>query len=208
MNRERVRKSGLSTRDLCALDLAVGSLAWLYHGACTHLVGTAQTGGDYRDVDVRTILRDEDFDALIGNDAHLWSVLSFLIGDWLSRQTGLPVDYQIQRMTEANERFDGPRNPLGQRRGYAGYGDATPFDAYGERAALDPETPERVAADSGQPASGPMQGGARTVGAVGNHPSAPPAPGTGVRRCTPDRMCRVCGKPGPGFEHRLGGVTE
>jgi hypothetical protein len=127
------RKSGLSTRDLHALDIAVGGLTWLYNGYCTYLVGTAQTGGEYRDVDVRTILGDEEFDALIGNDANLWSTLSYLIGDWLGRQTGLPVDYQIQRQTEANEKHNGPRNPLGQRRGFAGYGDATPFDAYGKR---------------------------------------------------------------------------
>jgi hypothetical protein len=45
----------------------------------------------------------------------------------LAQQTGLPVDYQIQRMTEANAKYDGMRNPIGRRRTYAGGGDATPW---------------------------------------------------------------------------------
>lgn len=46
----------------------------------------------------------------------------------LTEDTGLPIDFQIQRMTEANAKYDGPRNPLGAgRRDYAGGGDATKF---------------------------------------------------------------------------------
>jgi hypothetical protein len=33
--------------------------------------------------------------------------------------------YQVQRMTQANERFSGPRNPIGVPRLFAGGGDAT-----------------------------------------------------------------------------------
>lgn len=100
---------------------------------CTYLVGTAQTGGEYRDVDVRTILPDDEFDALFGqgdrNGEALWSLVCSAIGKMLADQTGLPIDYQIQRMTEANEKYpDGGRNPLGAgRRLYAGGGDATRF---------------------------------------------------------------------------------
>ena len=128
------RKSGLTTRDLAALDKAVSALPWIADG-WTYLVGTAQTGGEYRDVDVRTIVPNDEFDRLF-SDAALWSTVCFLAADWLSRQTGLPVDYQIQRQTEANEKHSGSRNPLGFRSAvYAGGGDATPFDVLGNRQA-------------------------------------------------------------------------
>lgn len=101
----------------------------------TYLVGTAQTGGDYRDVDVRTILRDDEFDAVFGARPDLWEAWCFTTCAWLKAATGLPVDYQVQRMTEANEKHHGGgRNPLGSvartrihGRQYAGRGDATRF---------------------------------------------------------------------------------
>lgn len=97
-------------------------------------MGTAQTGGPYRDVDVRTILPDEEFDALFGgadrNGKALWSLMCTAIGRMLADQTGLPIDYQIQRMTQANEKYQGQRNPIGHgHRLYAGGGDATDFTA-------------------------------------------------------------------------------
>lgn len=123
------RKSGLSTRDMHALDMAVMALLGVLMGAGrTYLVGTAQTGGDYRDVDVRTILPDDQFDAMFGGKPVLWSKFCFLVSDHLGRQTGLPVDYQVQRATEANEKYAGERNPLGIGRAFAGGGDASGFD--------------------------------------------------------------------------------
>ena len=136
------RKSGLTTRNLHALDRAVAALFGAERDVYanledfvdgTYLVGTAQTGGEYRDVDVRTILDDDVFDARFPDGA-LWSTFCYLVTEWLTARTGLPVDYQIQRRSEANDRFPGGnRNPLGTGRGFAGYGDATPFDVYGQR---------------------------------------------------------------------------
>ena len=120
------RKSGLSTLNLHLLDMACRPV-WAAFGA-TYLVGTAQQGGAYRDVDVRTILADEDFDRLFGDEVgrRRWELLCLSVGWMLAHQAGLPVDYQIQRMTEANAKHDGPRNPIGIGRTYAGGGDATP----------------------------------------------------------------------------------
>lgn len=130
------RKSGLTTLELHLLEQACQPV---WHGfgdgtaGSTYLVGTAQTGGEYRDVDVRTILPDDEFDALFGaedrNGEALWSLICVAIGRMLTEQTGLPIDYQIQRMTEANEKYPGGnRNPVGHgRRIYAGGGDATKF---------------------------------------------------------------------------------
>lgn len=46
---------------------------------------------------------------------------------WLRAETGLPIDFQIQRQTEANKKYGNQfRNPLGVRGlNFAGYGDAT-----------------------------------------------------------------------------------
>lgn len=131
----KTRKSGLTTLELHLLEQACRPV-WAGFGSgaagSTYLVGTAQTGGKHRDVDVRTILPDEEFDRLFGaedrNGKALWSLLCCAIGKMLADQTGLPIDYQIQRMTEANEKYQGNRNPVGHgHRVYAGGGDATAF---------------------------------------------------------------------------------
>ena len=79
-----------------------------------------------------TTLAPEGIDREIGS-------LKSDIGRMLAEQTGLPVDFQIQRMTEANETYQGERNPLGAgHRHYAGRGDATPFLARHSESALSP----------------------------------------------------------------------
>ena len=120
-------KSGMTTLNLHLLDVACNPL-WRAVGP-TYLVGTAESGGPYRDVDVRTILDDSEFDLLFGDDngPHRWELMCVSIGLLLAQQTGLPIDYQIQRMSEANAKYDGPRNPVGRKRNFAAFGDATPW---------------------------------------------------------------------------------
>lgn len=124
----KVRKSGLTTLELHVLDVACRPI-WAAFGG-TYLVGTAQTGGPFRDVDVRTILYDDDFDRMFGGEGGkaVWSLFCLSVALMLAQQTGLPIDYQVQRMTEANAKYDGRRNALGMGgRVYAGGGDATRF---------------------------------------------------------------------------------
>lgn len=113
------------------LDEACRPIRQTFHSP-PFLVGTAETGGPdgrggYRDVDVRLILEDEPYDALadqFGPDGMAFLGLAF--GEYLAARTGLPVDFQLQRQSEANERHPGPRNPLGVR-SLANYsGDAAP----------------------------------------------------------------------------------
>lgn len=73
------------------------------------LVGSSMQRRDWRDVDVRFIMENEDFDRLfpgVGNTnpskCAMWSLMCVTIADWLSNQTGLPVDFQIQRQDMAN----------------------------------------------------------------------------------------------------------
>ena len=89
-------------------------------GCQAYLVGSCLTSADYRDVDVRSILDDDEFDSLFGGRPTLWPLVCLSVSEYLSRVSQLPVDYQIQRQTDANAEFDGVRNPLGMRRDYAG----------------------------------------------------------------------------------------
>lgn len=99
-----------------------------------YVVGSSIERADWRDVDVRTILADDEFDAIFGSHPDLWSLLCLAVSAYLSAASGLPVDYQVQRQSEANEKFDGRRSAIGMRteRRYAGGGDATVFMAGGK----------------------------------------------------------------------------
>lgn len=126
------RASRLTTLEMHRLDVACQPI-WRAFGHGTYLVGSASIGAadEFRDVDVRTILPDEEFDALFAGRPALWELICTSVGQTLYDLTGgLPVDYQIQRMTEANANFSGPRNPIGTGRPYAGLGDATGFDPH------------------------------------------------------------------------------
>jgi len=99
-------------------------------GATPYLVGSALERGDSkpRDVDVRLILEDHEFDRLFAGKPAFWGLLCRAFATYLRAKTGLPVDFQIQRQTEANAKHLKSRNPLGVRTtaNYAGGGDGTP----------------------------------------------------------------------------------
>lgn len=123
------RVSYLTTAEFALLNDACIMVAEAF-GETPYLVGSANRDPQYRDVDIRLILPDEDFDHWFTGRVMLWSLVCMAIGRHLADLTRLPIDFQIQRMTEANERWpDGYRNPMGmRRRPYAGGGDATRFD--------------------------------------------------------------------------------
>lgn len=86
-----------------------------------YLVGSAlTTKSDWRDVDVRIILSDEDYKNMNIGSPRLprhnarWVSLC-LAYSALGRQMtgGLPIDFQIQQQTRANEEEKGPRSALG-----------------------------------------------------------------------------------------------
>ena len=98
----------------------------------TYLVGSAvnaEKEGVWRDIDVRTILGDEEWDELFDGRPDFWGLFCLGVATYLTEVSGLPIDYQVQRRTEANERFPGPRNPIGVPRHFAGAGDATAWTA-------------------------------------------------------------------------------
>jgi hypothetical protein len=89
---------------------------------CPFLVGSCLEKPDYRDVDVRLILADEEFDRLFPDhhdEAHPTNRLRYFnlaMSIWGQKVTGLPVDFQVQKMSEANELYGGrTRNSLGMK---------------------------------------------------------------------------------------------
>lgn len=104
-------------------------------GHAPYLVGSAvdmEKEGVYRDVDVRSILTDEEFDHLFPKES-VWSLFCLGVATYLQAVSGLPVDFQVQRQSEANAKYGGPRNPIGTPgRWFAGGGDATPYRAKNE----------------------------------------------------------------------------
>ena len=121
--------SALSPRQHFALNEACKPIAEAF-GNCAYLVGTASVrdkSKSYRDVDVRLILWDEAFDRLreaIGLPGITF--LGFAVGEYLAKRTDLPIDFQIQRQTEANEKHKGVRNAIGIHALRDYHGDAHP----------------------------------------------------------------------------------
>jgi hypothetical protein len=87
-------------------------------GTIPYHVGSSIHGKTWRDVDVRLMLDDDRFDALFPGYADYrqgdawWALACSAISELGRQRTGLPIDFQIQKTTEANEQFPGARNPL------------------------------------------------------------------------------------------------
>lgn len=84
------------------------------YGCCVYLVGSALERRDFRDVDVRCILDDAVFDREFpghadGQGAYYldakWSLQCSAISLWLARHSGLKIDFQFQRQTQANAEY-------------------------------------------------------------------------------------------------------
>lgn len=85
-----------------------------------YLVGTAANSKTWRDVDIRLMLPDDDFEALFpmhrkpDRQDGKWGLLCAALSELARIRTGLPVDFQIQSMTWANKHYpEGARVPLG-----------------------------------------------------------------------------------------------
>lgn len=87
------------------------------------LVGSALARPDWRDVDIRLILDDESFAELFPSALNegsatwefdpRWTLLTVAVSEWMRKQTGLPIDFQVQPMEFANKHHNGPRHAMG-----------------------------------------------------------------------------------------------
>lgn len=87
-----------------------GAILRDYFGHTAYHVGSSVTSKQWRDVDVRLLLPDDEFTEQFGDNRSAETnpklaaiTLAFAV---LGRQmTGLPIDFQIQPVTWANEKF-------------------------------------------------------------------------------------------------------
>lgn len=84
-----------------------------------YMVGSVLDRPDYRDVDVRIMLDDKRFERWFGKDG-LWitngplTLANMALSAWAREITGLDVDCQFQRQSDANSEYgDHKRQPLG-----------------------------------------------------------------------------------------------
>ncbi len=120
---KRIKGSYVGAPACFALTQACQDINRAFKGFGCYLVGSAMERPDWRDIDVRFIMSDEEFDAEFpgtrenGNGSWefdpKWILLTVAISERLSKVTGLPVDFQFQPQTHANERHKGRRNALG-----------------------------------------------------------------------------------------------
>ncbi len=100
-----------------------GSQVWAAFGSPPYHVGSSLKGKVWRDVDVRLILEDDQYEAWgFGDPKHpqsngRWVVLVLAFSALGREMTGgLPIDFQIQQQSHANEEYgsnDHPRSCLG-----------------------------------------------------------------------------------------------
>jgi hypothetical protein len=80
-----------------------------------YLVGSVMERPDYRDVDVRVLMADRAFDVVFRRRLEAVRFLNRGLSVWGQQETGLPIDFQVQRQTEANAEYTGRRNAMGVR---------------------------------------------------------------------------------------------
>lgn len=105
------RVNYLTTAQNFALEAAC---AVLNDARCaSYLVGSCMERPNYRDVDLRCILDDDEFEKRFAAQRVQLRLLNAALSEWISARTGLPIDFQFQSQTEANKYKDRPRNPMG-----------------------------------------------------------------------------------------------
>lgn len=105
-------------------NIGVGMPHWYYlhlfgrvvndaFGDFPFLVGSSTLGKSWRDVDVRLMLCDDKYEALIGKwkqpegANRKWQAFNMAFSELGLRMTGLPIDFQIQQATWANKVYGG-----------------------------------------------------------------------------------------------------
>lgn len=112
------RTSYLSPPDFHRLNWACQPVRQAYP-FCVYLVGSVMTRPDFRDIDIRIILKDKRYAKMGLEHRAVKLLLDVALSDLVARSAGLswPIDLQFQSMAEANGEFgDKPRNPLGMPR--------------------------------------------------------------------------------------------
>jgi hypothetical protein len=118
------RANWIGAPEFFNLNFACQAIVAAFGYSC-YLVGSSMERKDFRDVDVRCMLDDGEYDRMFPptfageqrirnqNLDAAWCLLNSAISCWLSERTGLKIDFQFQRQSDANEEHKGKRNALG-----------------------------------------------------------------------------------------------
>lgn len=96
-----------------------GSKIWDTFGVPPYHVGSSLDNKTWRDVDVRLILSDEEYEEMgFGKpdeclDNPKWISLCMAFSALGEKMTGLPIDFQIQQQSDANLKYKGHRSSIG-----------------------------------------------------------------------------------------------
>ena len=88
-----------------------GYQVWAAFDETPYHVGSSVQGKSWRDVDVRLLLPDDTYERMgLGDPAHphenaKWVSLVMAYSALGKQMTGLPIDFQIQQQSYANEHF-------------------------------------------------------------------------------------------------------
>jgi hypothetical protein len=88
-----------------------------YFGEVPYHVGSSLHTKQWRDVDVRLILSDEDFEKRFGDNQSSetnpkLAAITLAFSALGKEMTGLPIDFQIQPQSWANKHYPGNRSAL------------------------------------------------------------------------------------------------
>lgn len=89
-----------------------GSQVWFAFGHVAYHVGSSLTNkSGWRDVDVRLLIPDEEWDAMgLGDPDQThqngkWVALTLAFSVLGKQMTGLPIDFQLQKQSWANDKY-------------------------------------------------------------------------------------------------------
>jgi len=82
-----------------------------YFGHTAYHVGSSLKTKDWRDVDVRLLLPDDEFEAQFGKVQGYvnpkLAAIELAFSTLGTHMTGLPIDFQVQTLTHANDQYGG-----------------------------------------------------------------------------------------------------
>ena len=107
------RATHLLQSDLAELNAWCLRLRTMFIHETPYLVGSALSSPNWRDVDIRIMLPDETYDGLAKTVTP--ALLNLSVSLWGQKATGLPIDFQIQRVSDANAEHSGRRNAMGMK---------------------------------------------------------------------------------------------
>lgn len=115
----RLKANHVGAPKIFALELACQDICEAFDGYGCYLVGSSLERPDWRDIDVRFIMEDDKFVELFPTAGQHWEqnsrwlLMTVAISERISKISGLPVDFQFQPQTHANERHKGARHAIG-----------------------------------------------------------------------------------------------